>query len=85
MTAPIYRRKYVEVYAVFEPDGRIKPLSLTWDDGESYEVDRILDVRQAASLRAGGNGLRYTCLFGGKQRYLFLQDDNRWFVELKES
>ena len=72
MTAPIYRRKYVEVYAVFEPDGRIKPLSLTWDDGESYEVDRILDVRQAAALKAGGNGLRYTCLFGGKQRYLFL-------------
>ena len=85
MTAPIYRRKYVEVYAVFELDGRIKPLSLTWDDGESYEVDRILDVRQAAALKAGGNGLRYTCLFGGKQRYLFLQDDHRGFVELKES
>ena len=29
MTAPVYQRKYVEVYAVFEPDGRIKPLSLT--------------------------------------------------------
>ena len=85
MTAPVYQRKYVEVYAVFEPDGRIKPLSLTWDDGESYEVDRILDVRQAAALKAGGNGLRYTCLFGGTQRYLLLQEDNRWFVELKES
>lgn len=39
-----------------------------------------MDVRRAASLKAGGTGLRYRCLIGGRERYLFFEDP-RWFVE----
>lgn len=45
-----------------------------------YEIDRVLDIRQAAALKVGGCGLRYTCRIRGQQTYLFL-DEDRWFVE----
>ena len=54
-------KKYVEVTAKFDVDGTVFPLEIQWEDGAKFEIDRILDVRQAASLKAGGTGIRYTC------------------------
>jgi len=34
-------------------------------------VDRLIDVRQAAPLKDGGVGIRYTCKIMGKQVHLF--------------
>ncbi|MBQ9517289.1 MAG: hypothetical protein IJR60_04360 [Eubacterium sp.] len=58
------------------------PLSLTYEDTE-YEVDRITDIRPAASLKSGGAGIRYTCYVAGKKTYLFLEE-TRWFFEICE-
>lgn len=74
------RKVYITVNATFTPEGEIMPQSFIWDDGRQYEVDRVLDVRQAASLKAGGQGIRYTCRICGKQAYMFLEN-NRWFME----
>jgi hypothetical protein len=76
------RKVFVTVRAEHDTNGHIKPLSITWEDGRVFEVDRILDVRQAASLKAGGTGIRYTCRICGKETYLF-DDEGRWFVEAK--
>ena len=73
---------YVSVNADFYPDGHLMPLSIIWEDGKRYDIDRVLDVRRAASLKAGGIGIRYTVRIGGKETYLFLEE-SRWFVELK--
>lgn len=73
---------YVEVTAVFTPDGTVHPRAVRWEDGTVYEIDRVLDIRQAAALKAGGCGLRYTCRIRGQQTYLFL-DEDRWFVEAR--
>jgi hypothetical protein len=62
------------------PDGTISPLAIRWDEAHLYEIDRILDVRPAASLKAGGAGIRYTCMILGKQRYIW-REEGRWFVE----
>ncbi len=75
-----YRKKYVEVTARFHTDGRIIPLKILWEDGSSFFIDRVLDIRPAASLKAGGAGIRYTCRINMKEKYLFLEE-NRWFVE----
>lgn len=75
---------YVGVHARFEPDGRMMPLSIVWEDGKEYEIDRILDVRRAASLKAGGAGMRYTVRIGRTETFLFLEE-NRWFVERREA
>ena len=46
----------------------------------NYEIDRVLHVCRAASLKAGGAGIRYTVRIQNRETYLFLEE-NRWFVE----
>ena len=73
---------YVTVNEDRLEDGTILPRAITWEDGHSYEIDRVLDIRPTASLKAGGAGIRYTVLVEGKRKYLWLEDQ-RYFVERK--
>lgn len=77
------RRVYVRVIVEYDEAGGVRPLSIAWEDGRSFEVDRLLDVRRAAATKAGGQGIRYTCRIRGHETYLF-EDDGRWFVEGKQ-
>ena len=78
------RKVYVDVTAKFTKEGQLKPVNIIWRDGHIYEIQRITDVCRAASLKAGGVGMRYTCVIDGRQTYLFYEDNNMWFVEGKE-
>ena len=75
-------KKYVAVVARFNKQGLIVPLSIEWEDGHIYEIDRIIDTRRAASMKAGGSGIRYTCMISGHKRYLYYEDP-AWFVPAK--
>ena len=77
------RKVYVEVSAIFTPEGQIMPRFIRWEDGTLFAVDRVIDIRHAAATKAGGCGLRYTIRIGGRQTYLFL-DEDRWFVEAND-
>ncbi len=77
------RKVYVEVTLKQDKYGTVIPLSVTWEDGRRYEIDRVLDVRRAASTKVGGAGVRYTVRVLGKETYLF-DDGERWFVEAKD-
>ena len=80
---------YVPVKVDFRADGVMLPRKITWEDGTEYEIDRVTDIRQAAAMRAGGQGDRYTIFVQGKQSYLFFERRpfpsgcslGRWFVE----
>ena len=72
-------KEYVGVDARFDTEGRI-----IWEDGRVYGIDRVLDMRRAASLKAGGAGTRYTVRIGRSETYLF-NEDGRWFVERREN
>ena len=74
------RKQYVAVTAKYDADGNIIPLCIHWDDGRSFDIERVIDVRYAASLKAGGAGIRYTCRIKTHEKYLFLEE-NRWFIE----
>ena len=50
---------YVAVRADFRDDGVMFPREITWEDGRRYEIDRVTDIRQAPSLKAGGQGEYY--------------------------
>lgn len=76
-------KKYVDMIVRYTPDGQIIPLAIRWSPEQLYEIDRVLDVRQAASLKAGGTGMRYLCRIKGQERYIWKEGD-RWFVEGKE-
>jgi hypothetical protein len=49
-------KTYVEITAQHAKAGSVKPLIMHRPDGRNFEIDRVLDVRMAASLRAGGQG-----------------------------
>lgn len=51
-----------------------------WDDGRRFEIDRVVDVRRAASLKVGGQGVRYIIEVGGTRTYLYYEGP-AWFVE----
>lgn len=72
---------YVDVVASFTKEGALVPLRFRWEDGNVYEIDRVLDCRRAASLKAGGVGERYTVMVEGKKSYLYYEGDNLWFME----
>jgi hypothetical protein len=74
---------YLKVAAVFHPDGQLYPTAFWWEDGRRFEIDRVIDVCRAASLKAGGVGVRYTCMVKGRQVFLFYEGE-RWFMERKE-
>lgn len=74
---------YVDVMAEFTKTGQLNPKSIRWEDGQVYEITRITDIRRAASLKAGGTGIRYTCIINGMESHLYHEDDNMWFVERK--
>lgn len=74
-------KKYVRVIAVFNTDGRIIPRVLLDDDGTHMEISRISDIRRAASISAGGYGLRYTCVCCGRPLQIYLEGGERWFVD----
>lgn len=76
-------KQYVSVTAIFDEDGNLLPVNIMWSDGRKFPIDKVTDVRYAASLKAGGAGIRYTCRIAGKERYLFLEEQ-RWFVDAKE-
>ena len=80
---------YVEVVVRFTNEGTMLPSQITWEDGQIYEIDRVTDIRQAAAMKAGGQGDRYTIWVRGRQSYLFFERNGsltgnnigRWFVE----
>ncbi len=77
-------KTYVCVKAYFNKEGVIIPEIIIWEDGRRFKIDRITDKCPAASLKSGGCGIRYTCLIGNKETYLFL-DGSKWFVEKKRN
>ena len=76
-------RAYVRVVVDVNEIGAIHPLKIYWEDGRTFEVDRLLEVRQAVSTLTGGQGMRYTCRVRGRPVYLY-EDEGRWFVEARD-
>ena len=84
-------KTYVSVSVVFDEAGTMLPREIIWTDGRKYEIDRVKDIRQAAAMRCGGQGDRYTIFVGGQERYLYFERNcsltgnniGKWFVERK--
>jgi len=54
-----YSRKYVVVNVSFNEDGVLMSRQIVWEDGRVFDVDRVLDIRTASSLKAGSGGDRF--------------------------
>ncbi len=75
------RKVYVEVLAAHQIDGECIPMCISFENGAEYKIDRVRSVERVAAVRPT---LRYTVIIDGKQTFLYLEDDVKWFVHLKE-
>lgn len=77
-----YEKVCVEVLARFKKEGGIRPVALLWED-RRYEIERVKAVGRAPARVSSVLPVRFTCMVGGKERYLYLEPDRmRWFVEV---
>lgn len=91
MDAGAEYKAYVAVSVQFNEDGVMLPRALTWENGITYEIDRVLDIRPSYAAKAGGQGDRYTVMMRGQRRFLYFERTanltgniiGRWFVERK--
>ena len=74
------RKVYVSVVAEIDEDGNKRPLSIRWEDGRVYEIDRITEIKRAFAVKVGGTAVRYTIVVSSKVTFLF-EDEGKWFVE----
>ena len=82
---------YVSVEVSIGKDGGMRPLSIEWENGRVYLIDRVTDVRMGTAMRSGGTGDRYTIWIDGHKSYLYFERSEklfgpnigRWFVERK--
>lgn len=73
-------KRYVSVVARMDEDGRVRPLSVQWYNGETFAIDEVRSVRRAAARRVGGDGICYTVRIGRTITSLYYENP-RWFVE----
>ena len=65
------------------------PREIEWEDGQRFEVDRVIDIRPSYAAKAGGQGDRYTIQINGQRTYLYFERSTnltgniigKWFVE----
>ena len=74
-------KKYVKVILEIDENGKKTPKTIVYNDKE-YSVDRVIDIRPCVSMKVRGIGERYTVRIGGKETYIFFEN-NKWFVEEK--
>ncbi|MDO4198198.1 MAG: hypothetical protein Q4D13_04320 [Erysipelotrichaceae bacterium] len=74
-------RKYIDVICLNDKRGVVKPLYIIWDENRKIPIVKIKEVCLRSNTRAGGTGVRYTCLFSNERiRHLYF-DEGKWFVE----
>lgn len=78
-----YGKVYISMLLHIDNDGVMKPVAVEWTDGTKYEIDKIIDERNAPPEHTGGVLTRkYRVIIKGKERVIYLdKQTNKWFVE----
>lgn len=67
----------VSVNCTVDTDGNIRPNRVTWKDGRTWDIERVLHTCRSPDLSF--EGIRYTVLIGGSEKYLY-QSETHWYV-----
>ena len=74
------RKVFVRVISETDEEGVTLPISVIWEDGRNYSIDKVTDIRRAYARKVGGTAVRYTVKIAGKETYIFTEN-GKWFVE----
>lgn len=70
----------VSVNLSWDEEGVKHPTHIILDE-RTYPIDRVISVRNCASLRTGGFGERYTIRIAGKEYFLFFEEPYWWLLK----
>lgn len=78
-----YEKVYVSMLLYIDEEGSMKPVAVEWTDGTRFDIDKIIDERNAPPEHTGGVLTRkYKVVIKGKEKIIYLdKQTNRWFVE----
>ena len=72
MQEQTYRRVDVGVTLKVSPEGNVRPLTITFENGKTYTIDRLKERKRAAATKVGGTGIRYTVVIQNREdRFLW--------------
>ena len=57
-----FHKAVVKVLVIVATDRTKTPVSLTFEDGKEYSIDRVCSRQRAAATKVGGTGIRYTIM-----------------------
>lgn len=78
-------REFLEVTARVKPDGRILPVSFTWN-GREYRIDHVLDCQPGHSLKQVKPGMRFSCVRKNRLFYLYYSPrESKWYIEKRRN
>ena len=80
-----YKKTYVKVIAEHSADGICRPKQIIMNTGEVFTIDKLKARCRAAATKTGGAGIRYTVVICGRERFLFDEENGRWFVEMRQN
>lgn len=76
-------KSYVSVLVWFNEEGKKEPKEIILNE-QKFEITKVIKMVNAASLKVGGIGERYTVKINNTETFLFFEKETgRWFVELK--
>ena len=78
-----YEKVYVSMLLHIDDEGFMKPVAIEWTDGTRYDIDKIIDERNAPPEHTGGVLTRkFKVIIKGREKIIYLdKQTNRWFVE----
>ena len=68
---------FVQVKSKKTDNGEVIPLSLSWTDGRTWKIDRV--IHSCSSLSGDFEGIRYTVIIGNEERYIY-RTGHDWYV-----
>ncbi len=71
------KRTFVQVDSERTESGEVLPGTVTWPDGRSWRIDRVL--HSCASPDGEYEGIRYTVIIGRAERYIY-RAGRAWYV-----
>ena len=78
-----YKKVPVDVLVRHSTSGKKKPVAILYDDGQTYEIEKVTDCFVAKASKIGDEmAWRYTIRVRGQETYLF-EKDGIFFVQAK--
>ena len=71
------KKIYVQVDSERQESGEVIPLTVSWQDGRIWNIDRVL--HSCISHDGEYEGIRYTVIIGSSEKYIY-RAGHAWYV-----